>query len=137
MLVNNDIRAEAESAKHLLKLARSEAIKRGRPVLVSSDGDWKDRWVIYVEGGEESSGYDDSDILIYEKSAPVIPISIEFDGTDSWIGFYSTGLASNNAGAAFHFCDPDNILAGRALEISAMGQVYSSDIEVGGASCQN
>ena len=142
LLVNNDIRAESEAAKHLLKLARSEAIKRGSPVVVSSESDsWEDRWVMFVEDGAEGDGsetnsYDTDDTLIFEKNAPSIPISINVADSTESISFSSNGLVASRTGVSFYFCDPDNVLSGRSVEITRAGQIFSQDIEAGSALCQ-
>ena len=137
LLVNNDIRAESEAAKHLLKLARSEAIKRGAPVVVSSESDsWEDRWVMFVEDGAEANNYDAADTLIFEKSAPSIPITISAADSTESISFSSNGLVASRTGVSFYFCDPENVLSGRSVEITRAGQIFSQDIEVGSALCQ-
>ncbi len=137
LLVNNDIRAESEAAKHLLKLARSEAIKRGLPVVVSSESNsWEDRWVLFIEDGVEDNNYDTGDTLIFEKNAPSIPISIHTADSTESISFSSNGLVASRTGVSFYFCDPDNILSGRSVEITRAGQIFGQDIEAGSALCQ-
>ena len=137
LLVTNDIRAESEAAKHLLKLARSEAIKRGAPVVVSSESDsWEDRWVLFMEDGSNTASFDADDTLIFEKSAPSIPISITAADSTESISFSSNGLVASRTGVSFYFCDPDNVLSGRSVEITRAGQIFSQDIEAGSALCQ-
>ena len=136
LLVGSDIQAESDAAKQLLKLARSEAIKRGAPVVVTAQGnDWGANWFLFAEKAPANNTYDGTDTIIYEKDSPAIPINIIVAETTSWISFSSNGLVTTNGANTLYFCDPANELDGRSLQFSRAGQISTQDITAGSALC--
>jgi type IV fimbrial biogenesis protein FimT len=88
LLKNTEITAQANELLTAIHFARSEALKRARPVSIcrSSDGttcgsDWQDGWLVFVDGNAAGSTSASVGEALRAWSGPSLGMTVE--GTDS------------------------------------------------------
>lgn len=128
------------SLRGALALARSEAVKRGLPVFVSSRGQWDQGWDVWVD--EDRNGiFDDQDLVLSSQDAigdaglqadhrqAVSAVAGELSGGSalSDIGFDQQGRAIPTQGARLVVCPPaiggGNDDRSRGLRLSPSGRI--------------
>lgn len=91
---------------HALNIARSEAVKRGRPVIVEpiEVGDWSKGWVVRCEEcampGNPGDPMEDQEISRFEKPAEYVVA-----GTEGTLQFGGSGALAGEA-ISFRICRP-------------------------------
>lgn len=127
----NTVKTEADAALHMIKLARSDAIKRSNTVTVSSAGGWDQDWQVISDINGDGN-LDGGDELLYEKKAPQRAIGISREAGGTVFGFASTGFRTGGA-TKISFCDPTGVAVGYSVTVSRVGQITKA--EVAAASC--
>ena len=119
MLTSNRLTTSANNLLSALQLAKSEAIKSNRLVIVSNNGSWESGWFVFADNDQSHA----------------------FNGTESIISSFdalNTGYKVNNASAniiiyrpdgrsttveSFYFCSPANTEDYRKLVIQSSGRI--------------
>ena len=118
----NRITTETNDFTTMLNLARSEAVKRGMTITVSSasgDDDWSDGYSMAVAStGEE----------LRTAEALHSGGSLTSSGTKSSFSFNSQGYLTASTGAATLTMCQDNTTKGRSISIAGTGRVSVSTI---------
>lgn len=124
--------SEANSMVLALNLARSEAVKRGRRVNLSSDsGDefWTTGWAMYEDtDGDGTQDGGEPSIRVGEGMDPPLTLE-EKTASASFISYRSSGVLSvSPALRTFELCESDrNGENGRQIMISVTGRVRIAD----------
>jgi type IV fimbrial biogenesis protein FimT len=113
-----------------LNLARSEAIKRGQPVVVRETGaNWEAGWRVFVDIDRSTAAKEDAfnagtDIELRVYSA--LPGSYTLRGNNNFINFIRytpTGVISNPVGGSFVICNGGVLSGAKLIVVNGMGRV--------------
>lgn len=119
-----------ELLTHLMR-ARSEAIKRGRPVLICAansncnSAQWESGWVMF-EDSDENGDYDSGEEIILAQQA-LARNKIRLAALNqSKVGFTGRGSPASSNFGHFSICD-DRADAGNKINITISGRTYSNE----------
>jgi len=134
MVRKNEMAGYTNRLVGALKLARSEAIKRGEPVSVckSNTGNsctgagtnWEDGWIVFVNTDNDSPAALDAGETIL-RVMPALKNAYTLRGTNnfaSYLTYHPSGRA-NNMGH-FVLCENNQLANSRAVFINLTGKVY-------------
>ena len=125
MLKNNRLTTQTNDLILAMNIARSEAVKRGRSVTITSDtntNDWSDGWTV-AEGGTDlriGDPLDGTTTLINDKNNTVI--TYRPSGT-------ATGDVDTSDPGNFDLCDGRDDEIGRRISISTTGRASVSKLD--------
>ena len=124
-----------------LNYARSKAITSGNQVVFcksvdssscSSDTEWEDGWIIFVDTSKNKQR-DDDELLLRVNQAVGKGFSIDFgtSGSDNYIAFQPSGILKVGNGT-FTFCSKDNKIAPRAVILAKSARTRTSRVKPDG-----
>jgi len=118
LIQRNRISAYANELVTTVNLARSEAIKRGTSIVITSAGgnDWSQGWNLNIV----SSG----DLL---RTAPSLDGDSTFTGGVSSVTFNSRGFTTLGALASWNLCNA-NVETGRRITIAITGRISVTEL---------
>ncbi|TAN65294.1 MAG: prepilin-type N-terminal cleavage/methylation domain-containing protein [Methylobacter sp.] len=140
LIASNRLTTSANSLVSALQLAKSEAIKSNRLVVVSNNGTWANGWVVFAEKNSLTNFDQDSDE----------PTISSFDPLNTGFTVNPTNVYANRviyrpdgrstANGSFYFCSPPDIADFRRVVIAPTGRVRvetpaSSGIAYGPPNC--
>jgi len=109
---------------HALNLARTEAVKRGRPVFVESiSGNWSNGWVVACEDCVPPDMANDEQVSEFRKD-PSYPVT----ALGPRVTFNAAGALESGVATAFRVCRPTehaNAQEDRIVEVLGSGIVSS------------
>lgn len=116
MLRSHRLTTQANLFLSQMHLARSEAVRRGQPVMIlsnSSSQDWADGWIIFIDSAFDGEYDQNTDTVLFEQSPLQNDISVQSDSNiDDWIAYLPTGYptASGNitGSGEFQLCNTDS-----------------------------
>ena len=116
---DNRLTAQANTFIASVNLARSEAIKRGTSVYITSNNgtNWNGGWKVWVDQDGDTS-YDSGEELRVE---PAFDGPSTLAGTQSTFTFNAEGLIDNTD--TLKLCDDRTGETGRRIEIKATGRI--------------
>lgn len=129
IIKNNRMATQYNELLTSLTIARSEAIKRGSPLVIckSNDlatpacgGNWQDGWLVFVDSDEDGV-YDpgDSDELVRIHSVLSGNNTLHYNRDN--VKYSANGLALGSNGT-FTFCDDRGDLSSRGLKLHLTGR---------------
>lgn len=130
MILEQTVREASSSLFSSVALARSEAAKRNRPVVVRArEGVWNNGWDMFADLNDNAQ-LDAGEPLIRQQMA-LDSVSISANGpVSTYIRFTPTGRAKRLGGAfqagTLRICRPNADSAARLLILSASGRMRSS-----------
>ncbi len=127
-----------------LQLARSEAIKRQRTIVIckgepeygcDNSRAWNDGWLIFVDN-DMSHDVSPGEPTIWSQSALNEQTSLSFNAfpTDNYVIYYPNGAASSNG--TFIFCDDRGSDTAKALILARTGRLRVSRTAADGSDLQ-
>lgn len=150
----NRVKTAAEDFVSAIVLARTEAIKRGTPVIMCRTGnsgaassslacraatqdgapnasrDWTHGWIMYAKsGGVGSGGGDynyssDGEPILVGDPAPG-GVQIKSDGDgNQWLAFFGDGTLNESGPTQYAVCDSRGPTEGRLVTIPLIGRPY-------------
>lgn len=120
-----------------LHLARSEAIKRGQPVVLckSQDGQrcagdaaWHEGWVMFVDGNDNHLADPNETVIRVQGTQPSVETHLNASGgpqRNHYLGYRPDGMSGKRG--TFTFCDPTAPSLARAIIIYWTGRARVSD----------
>ena len=144
MLQETRLSTTLNSLVHGLQLARSEAIKRQRTIVICKGGpetgcdnqrSWDSGWLIFVDI-DRNHDVSPNEPMIWSHPALNDRTSIAFSAfpTDNYVVYYPSGAASSNG--TFTFCDDRGNNAAKALILAKTGRLRVSDTAADGSALQ-
>lgn len=123
IITNNRISAQANDFVSGLALARSEAIKRGRSVLVTAatTNNFSSGWTIWVDANGNASVDAGEELRVHEALKSGFTL-VGTTGITNEIQYRSNGVS--NANGSFTLCYSG--YAGRLISVSATGRVSTT-----------
>lgn len=101
---SNRLTAQTNDFVTALNLARSEAIKRGRNVLLTKTGiNWEDGWQVFVDMAADNAYNPPVDFVLREYPTLAAGYTLRANNNATFIRFTSAGLSSFSG--SFVFCD--------------------------------
>lgn len=117
-----------------LNLARSEAIKRGRPVTVASisaSSQWENGWNVFIDLDANDEYDSDTDTLL--RTYDALPSGYTLTAGTAFQTYSSTGLSSVDTGDTFTICgELGESVPIRTITISPTGR---PNVAVGTGAC--
>lgn len=106
-----------------LNLARSEAVKRGLPVVVRRiQTNWKDGWRVFVDENNDNDYTSGTDIELRRYSA--LPSSLSLTGNANFVDFIRYNPSGQSlADGSFVLCDSGAIAGAKMIIVSPVGRV--------------
>jgi type IV fimbrial biogenesis protein FimT len=134
IIQNSRMTGEFNTLAGHLNYARSEAIKRGRNVIVckshdgmncTTSGDWTEGWIVFPDINDNRSR-DNAEPLLTSQQPPGDNISISYGGfpTSNYVLYYSIGTSLGNG--TFTFCDSRGEENAKALVLYKTGRLRTS-----------
>lgn len=132
----NKLTAAINEFSSVHRIARSEAVVRGRPISVcvrhtdtegapacSATGDWHAGWVAFVNEDDDDPAMIDPDETVLHVSYPLTPgmTLTGADGVARHVTYRPTGDIAT--GVAFVLCDNGQLTRSRLLEIVTNGRI--------------
>jgi len=126
-IAGNRLTTAANELVTALNLARSEAVKRGHPVVVRKTGaQWENGWRVFVDidrataASQNDFGGTDIELRIF----PALPGGYTLRGNNNFTNFirYEPDGLSNNIGS-FLLCNNGNIVGARLMIVNAVGRL--------------
>lgn len=115
-----------------LNLARSEAIKRGHPIMLCTSRDgavctggttWSEGYIIFVDANESKAREDDEPLVRVQQRLGALRVEYRGFNSHSAIVYQSSGTAAHNG--TFTIC-PRRDGPARAVAISATGRARTA-----------
>lgn len=139
---NNRLATQANTFLTALKLARSEAVKRGVNVVVCASNDqtqcagtWNNGWILFVDGNgdnDRATTPGTTETLIRVGAGTIVPLTLTSGGNP--IVYQSSGIAS--AADKLMMCDDRGDDKARVIMIERSGNTrvspHSGDFPTGG-----
>lgn len=137
MIINNRLVTQTNRLVTQISLARSEAVKRGQPVVLcrSDDplasppacggdaNDWSTGWLLFYDDNDNNDYDDGVDTLIQVNEGVTGAISVMTNGTaDAFFTYQGDGTSFSTNNAVFAVCNDDDGSTGRQITISAIGR---------------
>lgn len=129
---NNRLAGQANDLVTMLALARSEAVKRNRPVSVcargtdvacADDANWDNGFLVFADANADGS-IDDGEQILQVRQALEGGNTLRTDGAASVT--YRAGGNTGIAGIVFRLCDARGAGDAREIEVSSIGRVATS-----------
>lgn len=121
-----DAQRRQDTAQQLasgLRLARTEAILRGQPVMVQAqDSDWSRGWNVFVDPNRNQVR-DEDELALTEFVTPRNVRVVGNSKVAARIGFDNTGRLLNNANGTLAVCLKDSAASHYQLAIAVTGRV--------------
>lgn len=140
-LAQSDMNGRAAALSRAINLARSEAVKRARPVAVcrsdapevavpvcaGAGGDWSSGWVVFVDNlNGNANVIDGNDVVIQVQQAFRGNATITSNGGQPTIRFNAMGLATGMQ-QTFTFTPPDGVdIPSKTLVLNTTGRWQQS-----------
>lgn len=127
LIASNRLTASANSLLSALQLAKSEAIKSNRLVIVSKNGSWASGWFVYSDNNQDGSQATDGTeptISFFDAIATgftIKPVSFISPGFADNVVYRPDGRSTNNG--SFYFCSPAGTADFRRVVIASTGRV--------------
>jgi type IV fimbrial biogenesis protein FimT len=121
LVAGNRLTTSANSLISALQLAKSEAIKSNRLVIVSSNGNWANGWVVFAEKHINDTQDDDEPTI---ASFDALNAGYAVNPTVGYIDrviYRPDGRSATDR--SFYFCSPANTADFRRVVIAATGRV--------------
>jgi type IV fimbrial biogenesis protein FimT len=136
LMRNSEMTSRANSAIIALQLARSEAIRRGRPVTACPSSDaqtcgtnWGDGWIVFVDGNASGSSASVDEILRVDESDS----RVTTDASPDFIRFLGNGMRDTSVSTGVQSVQlkrPDcGVGQGRELTVSPAGRANISKMD--------
>ena len=150
----NRVKTTAEDFVSAIVLARTEAIKRGAPVVMCRTGnpavasaslacrantpdgsanatrDWSPGWIMYAKpgavggGGGDYNYATDGEPILVGESAPA-DVAIRSDSDgNQWLAFFGDGTLNESGTTMYAICDSRGASEGRLVTIPLIGRPY-------------
>ncbi|MGZ8157570.1 MAG: GspH/FimT family pseudopilin [Methylobacter sp.] len=120
LIASNRLTASANDLSSALQLAKSEAIKRNRLVIVSKNGSWANGWVVFTDidqdGSQDTDGTEPT-ISSFDALSTGFTVDPDSDSVTYRPDGRSTTFGS------FFFCSPANTADFRRVVIASTGRV--------------
>ncbi len=139
LVKNNLIAAETNRLVSDMQFARSEALKRGGPVILCRTGDptaatptcggaphtWSNGWLVYVSGDSNNTYEAATDTLLRVAQASPGGLTIKANGASNSNLEFNGDSSTNQGGstARFAICDDRGTAHGRMVEIPPVGRL--------------
>jgi len=140
MAATNRLASGVNNLVGTLALARSEAVKRNREVVVcqsnggpscSHAGDWQNGWRVYVDhNGNRRQDAGEPTLGQSGGLAEGLQLTYRAFGSRRYLVYYPTGMTRTNG--TFTFCDPDNPARARAVVLTKSGRPRRSKVGASG-----
>jgi type IV fimbrial biogenesis protein FimT len=121
LIASNRLTTSANSLVSALQLAKSEAIKSNRLVIVSKNGSWASGWVVFADNNQNNS-QDAGEATI--SSFDALKTGFTVTPTNGYINrvtYRPDGRSTTNG--SFNFCSPASTADFRRVVIAATGRV--------------
>jgi len=118
LIQRNRLTTYANEMVTTVNLARSEAIKRGTPIIISSTGgtNWSQGWDLNIVSTDE---------LL--RTAPALDGDSTFTGSVTSVTFNSRGFTTLGALASWNLCNAD-VETGRRITIAITGRISVTEL---------
>jgi type IV fimbrial biogenesis protein FimT len=123
LIASNRLTASANSLLSALQLAKSEAIKRNRLVIVSKNSSWASGWIVYVDINQDGAqATDGTEPTISTFDALNTGFTVNpTNGYANVVTYRPDGRSTTNG--SFYFCSPANTADFRRVVIASTGRV--------------
>lgn len=129
MLRSHRLTTQANLFLSQMHFARSEAVRRGQPVMIlsnSSSDNWADGWVIFIDSSFDGEFDQNADIVLYEQNALQNNITVLSDSNiDDWLAYLPTGYPTASGNIAgngeFQLCNA-GLSSARILRVNTTGR---------------
>lgn len=140
LLRSTHLTTQANTLIANLYLARSEAIKRGKPVTLcksdsgvacTEDSAWQDGWIIITDdNGNGKLDGDDQILRVGPKleGGTALTFNAWGVGTGKYVSYAASGMTMKNG--TFRFCNTDGLTYARAVILIQSGRVRTSSTGV-------
>lgn len=131
MIASHRLKTQVNSFVGALNIARSEAVKRNKLVVVrKTSTDWKDGWEVFVDfDADNSKDNDDEVIQAYESLINNYFITVTSQYTN-YIAYRPDGRSNTNG--SFNVCSSSNYADFRRISISGSGRIRSETADESG-----
>lgn len=131
MIASHRLKTQANSFVGALNIARSEAVKRNKLVVVrKTSTDWKDGWEVFVDfDADNSKDNDDEVIQAYESLINNYSITVTSQYTN-YIAYRPDGRSNTNG--SFNICSSSSYADFRHISISGSGRIRSETADESG-----
>ncbi len=133
--VKNRLVAEANDFISIMRLARTEAIKRGVTVNLSAvksdtaDAEWTGGSRVWIDVDRNGIYEADNDELIRDTDALPAPLRLDSDADRLDISFDASG--NSNVNEIFHLCRDGGREIGRTIQLTQSGHVAVREYHCG------
>jgi type IV fimbrial biogenesis protein FimT len=121
LIASNRLTTSANGLVSALQLAKSEAVKRNRLVIVSGNGAWASGWVVFADDNQNNL-QDAAELTIgsFDGLNPGFTVN-PTNGYTNRVTYRPDGRSTING--SFDFCSPKNTADFRSVVIAATGRV--------------
>lgn len=132
LIKNNRLTTAANTFVASVNFARSEAVKRGEPVLITAadssaaGNEWGPGWTVWLDSDGDSTL--DAGEELREVGAIGNNITVDSNGDFGQFTYDATGLV-DNGNTTLDLCDDRNGERGRQITISNTGSVTTADLD--------
>jgi type IV fimbrial biogenesis protein FimT len=124
IIASSRLTAAANAMVSALQLARFEAIKQHKPVVVTKKTNWKDGWIVYVDKNRNNAqDTDEPTLATFDAISPTVKMDNTTVTYTTYMNYDESGRA--NVGGHFTFCSPATGTATdfRKVVIAATGRM--------------
>lgn len=129
LIQDNRINTQRDNLYTAIMFTRSEAVKRGRQVIICSssnqsqcNGNWQDGWIVFVDS-DKSDTYDAGEPLLKVFSQLEGGNSVSFSNPNNLIGYSAEGLSISPIVNTFTLCDSRGLNNARGISIAVTGRI--------------
>ncbi|MGZ8945652.1 MAG: GspH/FimT family pseudopilin [Methylococcaceae bacterium] len=123
LIASNRLTTSANSLVSALQLAKSEAIKSNRLVIVSRNSTWASGWVVFADNNQDGAQATDGTeptISSFDALSTGFTINTSYA---SRVTYRPDGRINTAIGGHFYFCSPASTADFRNVVIAATGRV--------------
>ncbi len=121
LIDSNRLTTSANNLASALQLAKSEAIKKNRLVIVSKNNTWAGGWVVFADNNSNNA-QDDDEPTIGSFDALNTGFAVNpTNGYSNRVTYRPDGRSTTNG--SFDFCSPANTADFRSVVIASTGRV--------------
>jgi len=124
IIASNRLTTSANSLVSALQLAKSEAIKSNRLVIVSKNGSWASGWIVFADNNQDGSqATDGTEPTIASFDALSTGFTVKPDnGYTNRVTYRPDGRSTTFG--SFYLCSPASTADFRVVTVAATGRVH-------------